>query len=546
MKLRYYQEEAVYVACYNIKRGKNTLLNLCCGTGKSVIIASIIEQSIKDNPNFRVLMLINNARLLEQNRDKLHSINPDLKPAIYSAGLKQKNLDSNIVYATVQSITKETPNNLGYFDTIIADECQFIPEKDVGQYKSLISKLQLINPKITLVGLTGTPFRLDSGLITEFKNPLFKQIDYTYSMEQAIKDGFVCPPTTKVSLQDLDLKQVKIKGKDYDPVALELYLSDEERVEYAVSNAIQLSQDRHNFLWFCCGKKHVEMVCSELDKYDRNYAIIVAETKQEERQRIIADFEKGIISDIVSIDCITVGFDSPITDCLVCLRPTKSTGLYIQMICRGDRLYPGKKDYLVLDFAGLIEEHGSILDIKLKRDYNKDTKQFEDKVVKLVNNTRVCPECRTVFPLKDLECPNCHFSFAPEARAKNFIVPSELDIMGKNLNKGEKIAVFKMCKYPMKKGYQRFCLKRYVKTESGKEINDFQFGIFIQGIFRQSYPETPELMEKLKEFGYTDYKQFIREHNLDLILKLQDFLVKPFAVSYKKINGYDRIDYLWY
>ena len=63
--------------------------------------------------------------------------------------------------------------------------------------------------------------------------------------------------------------------------------------------------------------------------------------------------------------------------------------------------------------SGVIISNGEIvssriLDIKLKRDYNKETKQFEDKVVKLVNNTRVCPECRTVFPLKDLECPNCH------------------------------------------------------------------------------------------------------------------------------------------
>jgi superfamily II DNA or RNA helicase len=47
---------------------------------------------------------------------------------------------------------------------------------------------------------------------------------------------------------------------------------------------------------------------------------------------------------------LTEGYDHPPVDCIIVLRPTKSTGLYCQMIGRGTRNFVGKDDCLILDF----------------------------------------------------------------------------------------------------------------------------------------------------------------------------------------------------
>jgi hypothetical protein len=47
----------------------------------------------------------------------------------------------------------------------------------------------------------------------------------------------------------------------------------------------------------------------------------------------------------------TEGLDMPAASCIHQVRPTKSDGLYLQMVGRGLRPYPGKTDCLILDYA---------------------------------------------------------------------------------------------------------------------------------------------------------------------------------------------------
>ena len=54
---------------------------------------------------------------------------------------------------------------------------------------------------------------------------------------------------------------------------------------------------------------------------------------------------------------LTEGFDEPSIDAIVMARPTLSKPLYIQMLGRGTRLYPGKTDCLILDVVGASTRH---------------------------------------------------------------------------------------------------------------------------------------------------------------------------------------------
>jgi type I site-specific restriction endonuclease len=54
---------------------------------------------------------------------------------------------------------------------------------------------------------------------------------------------------------------------------------------------------------------------------------------------------------------LTEGWDCPIVDCIVVLRPTKIRSLYCQMLGRGTRPYEGKDHLLVLDFLWMTGKH---------------------------------------------------------------------------------------------------------------------------------------------------------------------------------------------
>ena len=100
---------------------------------------------------------------------------------------------------------------------------------------------------------------------------------------------------------------------------------------------------------------------------------------------------------------LTTGFNAPAVDLIAMLRPTKSTGLYVQMAGRGTRLAPGKTDCLVLDFAGNVARHGPIDAVAPKRPGEADGDGPPP--------TKTCPECGTILGSAARECPDCGFEF---------------------------------------------------------------------------------------------------------------------------------------
>ena len=91
---------------------------------------------------------------------------------------------------------------------------------------------------------------------------------------------------------------------------------------------------------------------------------------------------------------------------LAMLRPTMSPTLYVQMAGRGMRPKTTVKDCLVLDFAGLVEEHGPITNI---REPKKKGTGGEPPM-------KVCPECQEIIHISVMTCPSCGHMFPPPDR----------------------------------------------------------------------------------------------------------------------------------
>jgi hypothetical protein len=70
-----------------------------------------------------------------------------------------------------------------------------------------------------------------------------------------------------------------------------------------------------------------------------------------ERAAALAKFRAGALQVMCNVAVLTEGFDDPGVSCVAMARPTRSEGLYAQCVGRGTRLFPGKRDCLILDFV---------------------------------------------------------------------------------------------------------------------------------------------------------------------------------------------------
>jgi len=84
---------------------------------------------------------------------------------------------------------------------------------------------------------------------------------------------------------------------------------------------------------------------------------------EKERQDILEWFEKKPDAILSSVSILTTGFDSPSVQTIILNRATKSLTLYHQMIGRGSRILPNKREFNVIDLGnnarrfGLWEAH---------------------------------------------------------------------------------------------------------------------------------------------------------------------------------------------
>jgi DNA repair protein RadD len=143
-------------------------------------------------------------------------------------------------------------------------------------------------------------------------------------------------------------------------------------------------------------------VAEEFGRQGITCSTIFGDTPKDERDTIIAAFKRGEIRALASMGVLTTGFNAPAVDLIALLRPTKSAGLYVQMVGRGTRLAPGKENCLVLDFAGNVRRHGPIDLVRPRRPGEAGGGEAP---------TKVCPMCESIIALSATECPDCGYVF---------------------------------------------------------------------------------------------------------------------------------------
>lgn len=405
MILRDYQTAAVNATWDYISHSTgNPCVVLPTGAGKSLVLAKLAHEAAM-NWGGRVILLAHVKELLEQNAEKLRAIAPDLDVGVYSAGLGKRDRRCQVLVAGIQSVYQRACD-FDPFDLIIIDEAHLLPPDGDGMYRTFLDDCRTMQPHVRLIGLTATPYRMQTGWLCGPEN-LLNDICYEAGVKELILAGWLSRLISKEGLK-CDTSALHVRGGEFVADEAEKLMLDV--VGPACGEIVSRTASRQSVLVFCQSINHAVEVFRTLSKTG-SCRLVTGDTPSGERATILSRFKSRDLKYLVNVNVLTTGFDAPNVDCVCLLRPTLSPGLYYQMVGRGFRTCDGKQDCLVLDFAGNVRRHGPV-------------DQIQPKPTKIngANGeapTKTCPSCQTVCHAAYSECPDCGHEFEDRGRPKH-------------------------------------------------------------------------------------------------------------------------------
>ncbi len=404
VNLRPYQRAAIdgLYAWFREHPKGNPLLVLPTGSGKSVLVATLVQEALQQWPGTRILMLTHVKELIAQNAAKLKTLWPQAPLGIYSAGLRRKDTFEPVIFAGIQSAANKAMQ-LGRFDLVIVDECHLIGHQAQGRYRQFLDAAREINPALRVIGLTATPFRTGHGSLMHGDEAMFSDVAYEVKMLELVEQGYLSPLISKRMATQLDVSGVGTRQGEYIQGQLQRAVDRDDVTAAALDEVLQYGAYRRRWLVFCTGVAHAEHVAEALQARGIAAGCVTGKTKPVVRDRLIHQFRAGQLRALTNADVLTTGFDAPETDLLVMLRPTQSPGLYVQIAGRGMRIAPGKENCLVLDFAGNTLRHGPVDQVQAWIPRPKDGPSEAP--------SKTCPECQTITATAVRVCPTCGYQF---------------------------------------------------------------------------------------------------------------------------------------
>jgi DNA repair protein RadD len=414
LTLRQYQQDAIeqLYAWFRLRKHEpevehNPLVVAPTGSGKSLLIAKIIHDALVQFQGQRVLVLTHVKELIEQDHAKLMAVFPECDAGIYSASIGLRHTNNRVIFAGIQSVADKA-TLLGEFHLVLIDEAHLIPHAGMGRYRRFLNHLRQVNGgKLRVVGFTATPYRLDSGYLHEGEGRLFTDIGAQIELLPLIEAGYLAPLTAKRTSFTVDLETVKKRGGEFVIGDAGTAMMADGNTGKAIEDAAYRGSQRNHWIVFACTIEHAAEICHELNKHGISNHLVTGQTPKRTREAMLDEFRLGKVRALVNVGVLTTGVDLPLIDCIVLLRPTASTGLYLQMLGRGMRPHDDKADCLVLDYAGNIERHGCVDDPNINLGKVVEDREPGEPVVK------TCPECESIVHAKILECPQCGHAFPP-------------------------------------------------------------------------------------------------------------------------------------
>lgn len=369
--LRENQSEPIAKAIqfFQEKKPKPSLIVLPTAWGKSILTAFVAK-----NTDDRLLVLQPSKELLEQNYCKYMSLCGDFgtNAGIYSASFGRREI-AQITYATIGSIKNlgETFKRYG-FTKMLIDEAHLYPR----EADSMLGRFLKDSGITHVLGITATPVKLQTNrdrdgqtfsklvMLTSRskKGNFYKDIIHVGQVQEMVRLGFWSPLLYETASFDDSLLVFNSSKSEYTEDSVQRAY-DANGGTQGITDTLDKHPERKHVLAF------VPSVQDAIDLSQRypNSGVIYGEQDKRDREQTVARFRSGEIRVLFNVRVLSTGFDFTGIDCIVLGISTASIALYYQIIGRGTRIDPEKRDCLISDLGGNVERFGRVEDIVFEK-----------------------------------------------------------------------------------------------------------------------------------------------------------------------------------
>jgi DNA repair protein RadD len=407
-QLRDYQHEAITRIQSSILNGQHRILLVVpTGGGKTVIAAELILAYVQDGKS--ILIIVHREELLGQMAEKLDSLGIDY--GIIKAGHPTR-AESPVQIASIQTLharaVRSSRMEMPAADLVLFDEahhCTANTWLDVVEHYTKAGAV--------IFGMTATPCRGDGrGL-----GNVFDVLIEGPTVARLTADSWLVPATVYAPYKP-DLKDVRLVAGDYNEGQLADVMNQRKLVGDVVLHYFKINTDRRPTVVFAVNVAHAVSICGAFRDSGVLAELVTGATPLDERRTILAKLERGEIDVVVNCAVLTEGWDSPAVSCLILARPTKSLGLFRQMVGRVLRPHPRKADALVIDHAGAVFEHGRVeddIEWTLHQDQRARNKSHALRQPQTARELLTCPECTAIRTAGE-PCPSCGWRPKPKGK----------------------------------------------------------------------------------------------------------------------------------
>ena len=393
IKLFDYQEDMKERIEKALRLHRSVMAQMPTGTGKTVLLASVVESFLREHSNCNVWIVAHRRELVSQIRETIERVFSKITPSLFtlkegstshpdplSSGAREETAPprrSEPLRSKVGGPSKVSPDCLSasafnvpikavsiqwlskHYDEIeeepgiiVIDEAHHALAKT---YKEMWERF----PKAKFLGLTATPCRLNGKGFTD----LFDVLVQSWDVPEFISKGrlatydFVSIKSDGVTQRLIDSLQKRGADGDYQNKEMDMLLNKKPSIERLYRSLEEFGKDRKGIV-YAINISHAQKITKLYQEHGVKAIAIDSKTPATERQQDIEAFKKGDIQVLVNVDIFSEGFDCPDVEFVQLARPTLSLAKYLQMVGRGLRVAKGKKNCVIIDNVGLYRVFG--------------------------------------------------------------------------------------------------------------------------------------------------------------------------------------------
>ena len=416
IKLFDYQEDMKERIEKALRLHRSVMAQMPTGTGKTVLLASVVESFLREHSNCNVWIVAHRRELVSQIRETIQRVFSKTPSLLYKdfsnhpvnsskitpdpltlrgEGGNRPTRCSEPLRSKVGGPSKVSPDCAGWDRLGMSGASKVSPdclsasafnvpikavsiqwlskhydeiEEEPGMivideahhalaktYKGMWDRF----PKAKFLGLTATPCRLNGKGFTD----LFDVLVQSWSVPEFISKGrlatydFVSIKSDGVTQRLIDSLQKRGADGDYQNKEMDMLLNKKPSIERLYQSLEEFGKDRKGIV-YAINISHAQKITKLYQENGVKAIAIDSKTPATERQQDIEAFKKGDIQVLVNVDIFSEGFDCPDVEFVQLARPTLSLAKYLQMVGRGLRVAKGKKNCVIIDNVGLYRVFG--------------------------------------------------------------------------------------------------------------------------------------------------------------------------------------------